>query len=240
MTGVLICLFVLLEVEQALWVKLVCRSHVFPIHWGLCHATGCVHYRHREWCDGSMPGCPEACTAPSHLKLPAMIQWDRRPQGIPGHRIATEGRLAFRGCGVWGSVPLEERMGSPTKRNLVFRLLIHVQFSLTTYFYVITDIWAITDRAHFENCYVNDSLWFDKSCRDTGSCVASMALLREDTAPETICLAGQTHLLHWILPCIVWGKGPSETTCCCCARHVMPSLLSALDWRYFTIHVELT
>lgn len=166
-----------------------------------------------------MPGCPEACTAPSHLKPPAMLQWNCRPQGIPGHRMATEGRLAFRGCGVWGSVPLEERMGSSTKRNLVFRLLIHVQFSLTTHFYVITDIWTITDRAHFESCCVNDSLWFDKSCRDMGVCIASMALLREDTAPETICLAvcsgfrwaGQTHLLHWMLVCtcvrhkVIWN-----------------------------------
>lgn len=53
--------------------------------------------------------------------------------------MATEGRLAFRGVEC-GAVSLEERMGSATKRNLVFRLLIRVQFSLTTHFYVITDI----------------------------------------------------------------------------------------------------
>lgn len=123
-----------------------------------------------------LPGCPEACTAPSHLKLPAMLQWDHRPQD------------GFQGMWSVGQCPSGGKDGSAAKRNLVSRLLIHVQFSLTTHFYVITDIWTVTDRAHFENCCVNDSLWFDKSCRDTGSCVAAMVLLREDTAPEMVCL----------------------------------------------------
>lgn len=53
-----------------------------------------------------------------------------------------------------------------------------------------------------------------------------MALLREYTAPETICLAvcsgfrwaGQTPLLHWMLVCTCVRQGPSETTCCCCEK----------------------
>lgn len=83
--------------------------------------------------------------------------------------------MAFQGMWSVGQCPSGGKDGSATKKNLVSRLLIHVQFSLTTHFY---DIWTVTDRAHFENCCVNDSLWFDKSCRDTGSCVASIVLLR--------------------------------------------------------------
>lgn len=141
-----------------------------------------------------------------------------------------------------GQCPSGGKDGSATKKNLVSRLLIHVQFSLSTHFYVITDIWTVTDRAHFENCCVNDSLWFDKSCRDTGSCVASIVLLREHTAPETICLAVCSGF-RWAaldagMYCVRQGhlKPPAAVV----RRHMMPSLLSALDWRYFTIHVELT
>lgn len=128
--------------------------------------------------------------------------------------------MAFQGMWSVGQCPSGGKDGSATKKNLVSRLLIHVQFSLSTHFYVITDIWTVTDRAHFENCCVNDSLWFDKSCRDTGSCVASIVLLREDTAPETICLAVCSGFRWAALDAGMYcvRQGPSETTCCCCEK----------------------